>query len=163
MGRRINPRFTGLRRLAQIPRALLLIVLMLGLGLPAPSALAGISPVAELMAQQALVQQSVPYAEAIANSRPTLVEFYADWCGSCRALAPTLQSLHQAFSSQVDFVMLNIDDPQWRQQIQQFHATGVPHLALLEADHSLVQSWVGIVPEAILTKQIRRLISASPP
>ncbi|MEM6434244.1 MAG: thioredoxin domain-containing protein, partial [Cyanobacteria bacterium P01_D01_bin.115] len=56
-----------------------------------------VSPVAGLITLRASAQQAMPYEQAIANGQPTLVEFYADWCTTCQAMAPTLETLHHQF------------------------------------------------------------------
>lgn len=116
-----------------------------------------LSPASGLMTLHHLSQTSVPYDQALSEPKPTLIEFYADWCTTCQSTATTLDALHQDFGTQVNFVMLNIDDPQWRSQIQQFHATGVPQLTLLEGDHSISETWVGKVPKHILEQKLQSL------
>ena len=101
----------------------------------------------------------MPYAEALANGKPTLIEFYADWCSSCQAFAPTLQTVHETLGHEVNFVMLNIDDPQWKEPIQTYQATGVPQLTLLNEDESLAETWVGKVPESYLLTQLKSRLS----
>lgn len=118
-----------------------------------------LSPLSGLMVQNQLAQEAMPYPEALANGKPTLIEFYADWCSSCQAFAPTLQHVHEQFGSDVNFVMLNIDDPRWMEPIQTYHATGVPQLTLLQEDESIVQTWVGKVPESYLLTQLKSRLS----
>ena len=118
-----------------------------------------LSPLSGLMVQNQLAQESMPYAEALANGKPTLIEFYADWCSSCQAFAPTLQNIHDTLGHEVNFVMLNIDDPQWTEPIQTYQATGVPQLTLLNGDESLAETWVGKVPESYLLNQLKSRLS----
>ena len=117
------------------------------------------SPVSGLVALKATAQEAIPYETALANQKPTIIEFYANWCTTCQALAPTLQSVHHQFGEQVNFVMLNIDDPQWQEPVQQFHVNGVPYLALLNADCTVARTFVGKVPQQILAKQVTELLS----
>ena len=41
-----------------------------------------------------LQQVSIPYEDALTNGKPTLLEFYADWCEICRATAPDVYQVH---------------------------------------------------------------------
>ena len=48
--------------------------------------------------------------EVLASERPVVVDFWAPWCGPCRAVHPILDQLAEAHRGQVDFVKLNIDE-----------------------------------------------------
>lgn len=117
-----------------------------------------LSPVSGLMALKASARLAIPYEAAIANGKPTLIEFYADWCTTCQAMAPTLNSVHQEFGGSLNRVMIDIDDPRWRDQIQQFKVTGVPHLVLQTADGAITDTFVGKVPKSVLVNRIHPLL-----
>ena len=119
---------------------------------------ASLSPVAGLMTLKASAQEAMPYGTAIANGKPTLIEFYADWCTTCQGMAPSLSILHQEFSPSINFVMLNIDDPQWHDQVQQFNVTGVPHLVLQQDDGEVAETFVGKVPKLVLAQSLQHLL-----
>ncbi|MEO0825558.1 MAG: thioredoxin domain-containing protein [Cyanobacteria bacterium J06642_9] len=123
----------------------------------------GLSPVSGLITLKASAQSAISYDLAIANGNPTLVEFYADWCTTCQALAPALQAVHRQFGSDLNLVMLNIDDPQWRSQIQQFRVSGVPHLVLLNPDQAIVDSFIGDVPRQVLASRIEEIVADAIP
>ena len=118
---------------------------------PATTA-ASMTPLSGLMSLKAMAAESMPYEVAIANQKPTLVEFYADWCTTCQSMSPTVEALHQKYGDRVNFVMLDIDDPQWASQIADFRASGVPQFTLLGADRQPIQSWVGKVPKSIFSE-----------
>jgi len=119
---------------------------------PAPSLVSG------LITLKATAQAATPYDIAMANGKPTLLEFYAEWCTTCQAMAPTLEALQQQFGQQMNLVMLDIDAPQWQQPVEQFQVKGVPHLVLLQADGTVADHFSGEVPRSILMHRLVDLL-----
>ena len=48
--------------------------------------------------------------EALKSDLPVLVDFYADWCGPCKMLAPTVDKMADAYAGKVKVCKLNVDD-----------------------------------------------------
>lgn len=46
----------------------------------------------------------------LVSPRPVVVDFYADWCGPCRRLAPILRDIAQHYQGEVDFYRINVDE-----------------------------------------------------
>lgn len=90
----------------------------------------GLHPEAPL---QRLARQSPDLAVALADGRPTLVEFYADWCEACRAMAPAMERLEQQHRGAFDVVLLNVDNPRWQAEVERFEVNGIPQLELFDA------------------------------
>ncbi|MGD1906703.1 MAG: thioredoxin domain-containing protein [Leptolyngbyaceae cyanobacterium] len=122
------------------------------------TAISHLSPLSGLITLKASAQNAMPYGEAMGNPQPTLIEFYADWCTTCQALAPTLDAVHDQFGESLNFVMIDIDAPQWQPQIQQFQVQGVPHLALVNSDQTVADTFIGKVPESVLVNRVTDLM-----
>ncbi len=63
-------------------------------------------------------------AEVLKSPVPVLVDFSAEWCGPCKALAPTLAALAKEYEGKVKFVTVDIDDA--RRTAERFNITSVP-------------------------------------
>jgi thioredoxin 1 len=50
------------------------------------------------------------HEDVIGSERPVLVDFWAEWCGPCRMIAPALEEISKELGDRVDVVKLNIDD-----------------------------------------------------
>lgn len=116
------------------------------------------TPLSGLMTLKTMAAEAMPYGDAIASPTPTLIEFYADWCTTCQGMSTTMADLHQQYGNSINFVMLDIDDPQWAGQVTEYGASGVPQFTLLDAHHSEVKTWVGKVPKPILANVFDQLI-----
>ncbi|MEM9220426.1 MAG: thioredoxin domain-containing protein [Cyanobacteria bacterium P01_F01_bin.150] len=116
------------------------------------------STVSGLMTLKESAKTAMPYDIAMANQKPTLIEFYADWCTTCQGLAPTLAMVDQKFGPDLNMVMLDIDNPQWRSQIKDFQVNGVPHLILLDTDHRVMDTFVGNISGIVLRDRVVHLL-----
>jgi thiol-disulfide isomerase/thioredoxin len=100
----------------------------------------GLHPEAPL---ERLARQSPDLTVALANGRPTLVEFYADWCEACRAMAPAMEALERRHHDGLDVVLLNVDNPRWQPQVDRYDVNGIPHLELFDAGGQTVGRSLG--------------------
>ncbi|MCX5937867.1 MAG: thioredoxin domain-containing protein [Cyanobium sp. LacPavin_0920_WC12_MAG_62_9] len=90
----------------------------------------GLHPAAPL---ERLARQSPDLQVALANGRPTVVEFYADWCEACRTMAPAMEAMEQEHRGQLDVVLLNVDNPRWQPEMDRYAVNGIPQLELFNA------------------------------
>ncbi|XP_062155695.1 thioredoxin-like protein HCF164, chloroplastic [Alnus glutinosa] len=104
-----------------------------------------------------LTAAALPYEEALSNGKPTVVEFYADWCEVCRELAPEVYKVEQQFKDRVNFVMLNVDNTKWEQELDEFGVEGIPHFAFLDRDGNEEGNVVGKLPRQYLLENIDAL------
>lgn len=109
----------------------------------------------------ALDKQSTPLEMALSNGRPTLIEFYADWCTSCQAMAPDIAQLEQQYADSVNFVMLNVDNTKWLPEILKYRVDGIPHFVFLGKDGQAIAQTIGEQPRTIMASNLEALIAGS--
>jgi len=95
------------------------------------------------------------------NGKPTMVDFWAPWCENCKQMAPTLYQIQQQYGRDVNFVMVNGDDPSAWPLIEAFGVDAIPHMALVEADGTVDTALIGPVPKAWLDADLQVLIENS--
>jgi thiol:disulfide interchange protein len=119
----------------------------------------GLQPAAPL---EKLARQSLDLPVALADGRPTLVEFYADWCEACRAMAPAMAAIEQSQRDKLDVVLLNVDNPRWQPELDRFDVNGIPQLQLFDADGISVGRAVGARSAPELAALGEALIAQAP-
>ncbi len=110
----------------------------------------------------ALAEKSTPLEVALTNGKPTLMEFYANWCGSCQAMAPDIAQLEKEYDKSVNFVMLNVDNTKWLPEILQYRVDGIPHFVFSDSGGKEVAQTVGKQPYTIMSSNLEALIANAP-
>lgn len=94
----------------------------------------------------------------LATGKLQLVEFFAYWCGTCRAIAPDIHRLEERYDNRMNFVYLDIDNPATRDLKQQLGYREPPHFFLLDGEGKILRQWRGKVdPEQIALEIQSRL------
>lgn len=88
------------------------------------------------------------------GKRPAVIDFYADWCGPCKALSPTIDSLATVYNGKVDFYKVNVD--QCPNLARKFGIRSIPMLLFCPVGNT-PQTVVGVYPGSELDNVIRYL------
>ncbi|MDP8210766.1 MAG: thioredoxin [Candidatus Stygibacter australis] len=80
--------------------------------------------------------------EVLESTKPVLVDFWAPWCGPCRALAPTLEELAEKHSDKVTVGKLNVDENP--ELATKYHVMSIPTLLLFK-DGQIDKQHIGLI------------------
>ena len=114
-----------------------------------------INAVAANLAQ--LERESVDIDVALQNEKPTVLEFYADWCEVCKSSAPYVFEVEKGNKKDVNFVMMNIDNAKWTQEMDDYDVDGIPHLEFLDGENKSKGALIGKFPKEVLEANIGAL------
>jgi thioredoxin 1 len=90
-------------------------------------------------------------ATVLASGKPGLVDFWAEWCGPCKMIGPSLEEISEELAGQVEIVKLNIDDHP--DTPAKYGVRGIPTMILFKGGE-IADTKVGAAPKAQLKSWI---------
>jgi thioredoxin 1 len=109
------------------------------------------------MANVAEVSDDTFHAEVMQAGEPVLIDFWAPWCGPCRAVAPVVEELAGEYAGKLKVVKMNVDDNP--RTPAQYGVRGIPNLIIFKGGE-VKEQIVGAVPKSRLTDAINRVVAA---
>lgn len=109
-----------------------------------------------------LAAAATPLEQAVVNGKPSLVEFYANWCTSCQAMVGDIAALEKEYGDRINFVMLNVDNSKWLPELMRYRVDGIPHFEFLNAKGQATATAIGEQPRSILSQALEALVTGKP-
>lgn len=96
------------------------------------------------------------FSEMVKENKPVLVDFYADWCGSCRMMKPILEEVKQKMGNDVNIIKVNVDESPAAAQM--YNVTGIPTLIIFK-NGQVKWRQSGVVPASLLVQQLNNYVN----
>ena len=95
--------------------------------------------------------------EVVNSDVPVVIDFWAEWCGPCKMIAPIVEELAGEYEGKVKFAKMDVDtNPQTPMQ---FGIRGIPTLLIFNGGETPVDQVVGAVPKSMLKKRVDEAIA----
>ena len=94
-------------------------------------------------------------ADVLQNSKAVLLDFWAEWCGPCKMIAPLLDEVADKYEDKLDVVKLNVDENP--QTAAKYRVMSIPTILFFK-DGQVVDTVVGAVPERALQPKVDSLL-----
>ena len=93
--------------------------------------------------------------EVLQSDTPVLLDFWAPWCGPCRAIGPVVEDLAREYAGKLKVVKMNVDDNP--RTPQQYGVRAIPNLLLIQGGQ-VKEQLLGAVPKAQLVRAIGNIV-----
>ena len=90
-------------------------------------------------------------ADVLASDLPVLVDFWAEWCGPCKAIGPALEEISEAMGGKVTIAKLNIDENPSTPQT--YNVRGIPTLLIFKNGEVAAEK-IGAMPKSALEQWV---------
>jgi thioredoxin 1 len=107
------------------------------------------------MADEVTVTRANFDAEVTKSAVPVVADFWAEWCGPCKMIAPVLKELAQVYKDKIKIAKIDVDAE--GELAQQFNIVSIPTI-LVFSKGQVVKQQIGAVPRPALEKMIKEVL-----
>jgi thioredoxin len=101
------------------------------------------------------INSNKQFNDLVNSGKPFVLDFYADWCGPCQALLPTVEKLSKEFEGQVEILKVNVDEQ--RDLAGKFNIRSIPAIFFLQ-ENKVVDRSIGVASETALRNKVAALV-----
>ena len=94
--------------------------------------------------------------EVLASEKPIMVDFWAEWCGPCRAVSPILDQIASEHADKIDVVKINVDDNP--ETAMKYQVTSIPTMKIFRGGE-VVKTVIGAKPKPALESDLAEFLS----
>jgi len=107
------------------------------------------------MSEEVAVTKSNFDAEVIKSEVPVVADFWAEWCGPCRMIAPVLKQLAQEYKDRIKIAKIDVDKE--GELAEKYNIVSIPTILVFNKGE-VVKQQIGAVPRPILEKMIKDVV-----
>lgn len=130
-----------------------------------PSLKANATAGMQLLSQYRMARQ---YASSNLSTRPQtanarasrlkILDFYADWCGPCRRMKPTIEAIESKYRGKVEIQRVDLDSPSNESLVRQYEVRAIPHLVILDQNGRLISTLHGLQPQSVVEATVAQAL-----
>jgi thioredoxin 1 len=94
-------------------------------------------------------------SDVLKSNLPVVVDFYADWCGPCKMIAPIMEELSKEYDGKVKFVKVNTDDNQ--ELAVRYEVMSIPYVVFFKSG-AMQDAVIGAAPSSTYKRKIEQVL-----
>jgi len=96
--------------------------------------------------------------ELLKNKKPFVIDFYADWCPPCNAMAPIMEKLEKKYKNKVEIIRVNVDLSKNRSLVLKYRVVSIPTFVFINSKGEVSNIIIGYREMEVMENEFRKLL-----